>query len=134
MSKEETEAFLAKAARSFEMAELQLREGAADFAASRTYYGCFYIAQALLASLDLEFGRHGQVIAQYGLHFAKTRRLDPVFHQLLDETFRLRQMADYAAIPTAPIEADRVDELIREGRRFLAAATEYLQGTPPSAE
>jgi uncharacterized protein (UPF0332 family) len=116
---------LEKAARSLDAAERLLQAGDNDFGASRTYYGYFYIAQALLLSMGLSYGRHGQVIAQYGLHFAKTQRLDPAFHRFLDRAFEIRHTADYE---TLPIEPDRVEELIREGRRFLAAASEYLKG------
>lgn len=119
----ETESLLEKAGRSFDAAEALLEEHA-DFAASRAYYGCFYIAQALLRSSDMLFARHGQVIAQYGLHFAKTGVLDPRFHTLLIHAFSLRQSADYEA--DAAVESQSVITLIREGRQFLAAATEHL--------
>ena len=117
---------LEKAERSFRAAELLLHEGDADFAASRAYYGCFYIAQALLLDKDLEFSSHGQVLAQYGLHFSKTRLLDPAFHRLLDRTFELRQVADYEA--TIVINREVVFEVIRQGRNFLEAASGFLAG------
>lgn len=120
----ETRFLLQKAGRSFNAAERVLEEHA-DFAASRAYYGCFYVAQALLLSRDLVFARHGQVIAQYGLHFAKTGLLDARFHSLLIQAFNLRQSADYAA--DAAIEPQEVVELIRNGREFLAAASELLK-------
>lgn len=63
---------LAKAWRSLEIAESLLEDGHADFAASRAYYGCFYIAEALLLSEGLSYSRHSQVLAQFGRHFAKT--------------------------------------------------------------
>jgi uncharacterized protein (UPF0332 family) len=84
---------LEKAARSFDAAERLLQAGDNDFGASRTYYGYFYIAQALLLSMGLSYGRHGQVVAQYGLHFAKTQRLAPAFHRLLDRAFEIRHTA-----------------------------------------
>jgi uncharacterized protein (UPF0332 family) len=43
--REEVEALLEKARRSFAAAELLLEEGNADFAASRAYYGYFYVAE-----------------------------------------------------------------------------------------
>jgi uncharacterized protein (UPF0332 family) len=92
----EIESFLEKAGRSFDVAEATLEQGHADFAISRAYYGCFYIAQAMLLSEGLEYARHGQVVSQFGLHFAKTKKLDPAFHRLLSRAFQLRQGADYA--------------------------------------
>ena len=117
---------LAKAQRSFEVAEGLLEGTHADFAASRAYYGCFYTAQALLVSEGLSYSRHSQVVAQFGRHFAKTGELDARYHRLLIEAFRLRQAADYSAAPEAVSEED-ADHTIREGKEFLAAAREYLE-------
>ena len=89
---------LAKAQRSFEVAEGLLEGTHADFAASRAYYGCFYTAEALLLSEGLSYSRHSQVVAQFGHHFAKTGKLDVRYHRLLIEAFRLRQAADYSGI------------------------------------
>jgi uncharacterized protein (UPF0332 family) len=124
----EVQALLEKAKRSFDVAEATLEQGHADFAISRAYYGCFYIAQAMLLSTGLEYASHGQVVAQFGLHFAKTNKLDPTFHRLLSRAFQLRQGADYAT--SVVIEPEWVQEILEEGRRFLAAAFSYLK--PPS--
>lgn len=120
----EVEPLLDKARRSFDVAETTLEGGHADFAISRAYYGCFYIAQALLLAQKLEFASHGQVVAQFGLHFAKTQKLDPTFHRLLSRAFQLRQSADYAS--SVVIEPEWVQEILEGGRRFLAAATAFL--------
>src|SRR5215510_11301228 len=108
---------LEKAARAIRSAERLLKDGDTDFSASRIYYACFYIAEALLSTRGLKFSRHGQVHAQYGLHFAKTKLLDPAFHRLLDDAFELRQAADYEVDVT--INPKVVQELIEGGRSFL---------------
>ena len=115
---------LQKAESSLEAAEILVR-GHPDSAMSRAYYGCFYVAQALLLNQGLVFTRHGQVIAQYGLHFAKTGLLETRFHALLSKAFGLRQGADYGA--DAVIEVQQVVEVIHQGREFLAAAAEFLE-------
>ena len=46
----EVHAFLEKAARSLDAARVLLANGDADFAASRAYYGCFYVAESLVYS------------------------------------------------------------------------------------
>lgn len=79
----EVERLPQKAERSFEAAELLLNDRHTDFAASQTYYGFFYIAEALLLHRGLRFSRHGQVAGQYGRGFAKTGELHPRYHQLL---------------------------------------------------
>ena len=120
----EVRLLLQKAGSSLEAAEI-LAADHPDSAMSRAYYGCFYVAQALLLSRELAFRRHGQVIAQYGLHFARTGLLDTRFHALLNKAFGLRHGADYEA--AAVIDVQKIVEVIREGREFLAAATEFLE-------
>jgi uncharacterized protein (UPF0332 family) len=122
----EIDALLGKAERSLDAAGLLLESGNPDFAASRAYYGCFYVAEALLLSEGLRYSRHGQVIAHYGLRFAKEDRIDRRFHRLLDDAFSLRQIADYTA--EAEVDADEVRAMIEEGKSFVGAARYYLSG------
>jgi uncharacterized protein (UPF0332 family) len=124
----EQRALLDKADRSFQAAETLLQAGSSDFAASRTYYGCFYIAQALLLSRGHRFSSHAQVIAQYGLIFARTDELDRHFHQLLLRAFKIRQLADYQV--EVAIEDETVIDLIRGGREFLKAAVDHFAKSP----
>lgn len=124
----EPEDLLEKAAHSIDAAEILLGTGHLDSAASRAYYACFYIAQALLSSRNLEFSSHGQVLAQYGRYFSKTRALDPAFHTLLSNAFDLRHVADYQT--KIPIKNEVVLDVIVGDRRFLAAAREYLEQLP----
>ncbi len=122
------QALLEKAARSFETAEVILKSGAPDFAASRAYYGCFYIAEALLFSRGEKFSSHRQVISQYGFIFARTDELDRRFHQLLLRAFKIRQYADYQV--EVPVEEEEAMDLIQGGREFLKAASDYLAHLP----
>ncbi len=90
------------------------------------------MAQALLLSRGLRFSRHGQVIAQYGRHFARTGLLDPRFHRLLNRAFRLRQLADYAAAPTFDPEVVKELKVTHSprncgGRRSAKAASPSCQ-------
>jgi uncharacterized protein len=116
---------LAKAGRSFEVAENLLEAGHPDFAASRAYYGSFYTAEALLLSEGLSYSRHAQVVAEFGRRFAKTGELDARYHRLLIEAFGLRQAADYSATPDTVSEED-AEHTIRVGKAFLAAARDHL--------
>jgi uncharacterized protein (UPF0332 family) len=128
----EVRVLLEKAEESLSAAELLQKNGYVGIAASRVYYACFYTAKALLLSQGLEFSRHGQVIAQYGFHFSRTRLLDPAFHHLLTRTFDLRHIGDYGTART--VDPDVVEELKAEGKEFLAAATRYLDEHPEIAE
>jgi uncharacterized protein (UPF0332 family) len=120
-----TNPLLEKAQRSFDAAEALLERGDTDFAVSRAYYGFFYVAQAMLRSEGVDPSSHGQVIGQYGLLFARTRRMDPQFHRLLNRAFQLRQGADYQEAEFA-LETAEVQEILDGGRRFLAAAAALL--------
>ena len=120
--------FLKKAAESIDAADLLLKNGYLNIAASRAYYACFYTAQALLFSMGFEYSSHRQVVAQYGRYFSKTRLLDPGYHSLLLTTFDLRQFADYQV--EEPVKAEVVSDLIAGGRRFLKAASDYLAHLP----
>ena len=124
---EEARAFLDKADRSFDAAEMLLRDGYEDFAASRVYYGCFYVAEALLLTMRLSFSRHGTVIAEYGRLFAKTGRMDRRFHRLLQRTFAARYSADYDT--DVDLDSDEVGVWLEEGKAFLAAARDYVEKT-----
>ena len=96
-----------------------------EIAAGRAYYAMFYVAQALLEAKGLEFGQHGQVIGAYGLHFAKTKELDPKFHRWLADAFDIRVTGDYDVDEN--ISSQVVANLIHQAREFREAAREYLE-------
>ncbi len=95
-----------------------------DFAVARAYYALFYTAEALLLSVGLRFTKHSAVHAAFGEQFAKTRRLNPKFHQYLLEAFDQRLLADYeTGEHTTPQAAT---EIIARAEEFLTAAIAYL--------
>ncbi|MHB8995964.1 MAG: HEPN domain-containing protein [Armatimonadota bacterium] len=89
------DASLAKAAEALRDARILQRSDRVAGTLSRAYYAIFHTAEALLASLDLEFSSHQAVIWAFGREFAKTGRLDPKFHRYLRLAFDERQIADY---------------------------------------
>jgi uncharacterized protein (UPF0332 family) len=121
----EVDDLLTKAERSFAAAELLLGAGDADFAASRAYYGYFYVAQGLLIHRGIRPRSHAGLLRQYGLHFEKTGVLEGGFGRWLERAFSLRQIADYGSAPQAPTPED-VRQLIERGRAFLEAARGHL--------
>ena len=118
-------AYLDKAARSLSAAELPPSNDDVDFAASRAYYGCSYVAEAFLSDEGVSVSTHAGVIGEYGRLFAKTGRLDRRFHRLLNRAFRARQSADYDL--HFDLGGAEVRELISEGRVFLKTAKDYLE-------
>ncbi|MBV6401671.1 MAG: hypothetical protein CNIPEHKO_01974 [Anaerolineales bacterium] len=123
--KEHSSKLLAKALDTIEGAEGLLNMGKEEIAAGRAYYAMFYVAEALLLEIGLQFSQHGQVIAAYGKHFAKTKELDPKFHRWLRGGFDTRISGDYDV--DAEISRELVAELINQAREFLEAAQQYLK-------
>ncbi len=123
--KDHTRKLLDKARDAIEVAEAVLDMDKADFAAGRAYYAMFYVAEALLGEKDMEFGQHGQVIGAYGLHFAKTKELDPKFHRWLVDAFDVRVSGDYDV--DTGIGITIVSDMINQAREFLDAAQVYLE-------
>ena len=123
--KEHSSKLFAKALDSIEGAEGLLNMGKEEIAAGRAYYAMFYVAEALLYEIDLQFSQHGQVIAAYGKHFAKTKELDPKYHHWLRGGFDARISGDYDV--DADISQEIVAELINQAREFLEAAQQYLE-------
>lgn len=117
---------LDKALDAIEGAEVLLDAGKAEIAAGRAYYSMFYVAEALLYNeLDLKLNQHGQVIAAYGKHFAKTKQLDPKFHRWLRDGFETRISGDYGV--DTGIEEEIASNMINQAREFLQAAKTYLE-------
>jgi uncharacterized protein (UPF0332 family) len=122
--KETTQQLFARALDAIEAADILLTNGKTDIAAGRAYYAMFYIAEALLNERGFKFGKHGNVIAAYGQHFAKTQELDPKFHRWLLTSFDQRQIGDYAFDPN--VEKDVVVQMIFQAQEFLQTAKTYL--------
>ncbi|KAF0109070.1 MAG: HEPN domain-containing protein [Anaerolineaceae bacterium] len=122
--KESTDQLLARAVDAIEAAEILLTNGKAEIAAGRAYYAMFYVAEALLNEKGFQFGKHGNVLAAYGQHFAKTKVLDPKYHRWLIAAFAQRQIGDYGIDPD--IQSEVVVEMIRQAQEFLDTARRYL--------
>jgi len=100
--------------------------GKAEIAAGRAYYAMFYITEALLFNqFDLKLNQHGQVIAAYGKHFAKTKELDPKYHRWLRDGFEKRISGDYGV--DTGIEEDVAIDMINQAREFFEVAQTYLE-------
>lgn len=118
--------YLSKAARAIGAAELLLKQGDAESAASRAYYAMFYTAQALLTGKGLTFRKHAGVHSAFGEHFVKTGKFDAAFHRWLLEAFSQRLQADYGI--EIQLDSDDVLEVIDHVKKFLQKAEDYLQG------
>ena len=123
--KEYTGKLLDKALDAIEAAEGLMDMDKAEFSAGRAYYAMFYIAEALLSEKGFEFKQHGQVIWAFGLHFAKTKELDPKYHRWLVDGFDARISGDYGV--DTEIDNELVADMINQARDFYDAAQRYLE-------
>jgi uncharacterized protein (UPF0332 family) len=109
-----------KAEESLSAARLLLKEGYADYAASRAYYAMFYVAEAFLEGENLSFSKHSAVIAGLGQHFALTGRIPEALHRYIIEAQELRNAGDYGGLHSVSVE--KAQEAIGHGQEFLEAA------------
>jgi len=121
---EDVQELLEKAGQSIGAAELLLKDGYIDFAASRAYYAMFYAVEALLLSRNLAFSKHSAVIAAFGKEFAKTGTIDPKYHRAILSAFDLRNAGDYGSIHSVSVEKaqhviDDAHEMLIEIRQFI---------------
>ena len=124
------EGFIQKAQDSLRAAKLLEENDLIDFAASRTYYAMFYVAQAFLISLGLRFQKHGSLIASFGQHFVKTGLIPAHFHQNLIKSFNKRISGDYAT--NSNLTKTEVATMISQAEEFLALAEQMLTTAPPT--
>jgi uncharacterized protein (UPF0332 family) len=116
---------LEKAERFLRSAKILSDEGDFDSAASRLYYAMLFAAEALLEARGFSFSSHRATISAFGQHFAKTKELDPTFHQALLSAFSQRQLGDYAI--HSGIRKEDIDTLLSQSTAFLKAARNWLE-------
>ena len=120
----EEEMLLERAQESIKAARVLNQENIPNIAASRGYYAMFYIAEALLLSINLSFSSHSAVIAAYGKEFARTKKLDPKFHHFLIASQDTRQIGDYGVEEN--VSLSEANKVITWAEEFLKAAQDYL--------
>lgn len=122
--KETARKFLDKSEQSIAAAEHLLRDGYAEFAASRAYYAMFYAAEALLSDRGRRFRKHAGVHSAFGEQFAKTGLIDPKFHRWLLDAFDKRVKGDYGVDEV--LARGDAETLIRQAEEFLAEVRKLL--------
>ncbi|MDL1944355.1 HEPN domain-containing protein [Chloroflexi bacterium CFX2] len=123
--KQEVSELLDKARRSIKTAEKILKGGEVDFAGSRAYYAMFYVAEALLLEKGLAFSSHSAIIANFGREFAKTKILNPKFHNYLIKSQDRRNIGDYAI--GSHLTEEEVREMLTWAKEFLKAGENYFE-------
>jgi uncharacterized protein len=125
-SEEELRGLLEKARGKLAAAEDWLAQGKYfDEIASRSYYAAFHAAQAVLATEGLRADTHQGVVSLFGLHFAKTGKVNPRLGRYLNNLKDDRESGDYDVY--SGIDQSDAENAVREAREFLTEAERYLQ-------
>lgn len=93
--------------------------------ASRSYYAAFHAAQAMLLTEGLSADTHQGIVSLFGLHFAKTGRVNPKLGRYLNNLKDDRESGDYDLY--SGIDKDVAENAVREAREFLAEAEPFVQ-------
>ena len=96
-----------------------------DEIASRAYYAAFHAAQALLASEGLHAETHQGVVNLFGLHFAKSGKMNPRLGRFLNNLKDDRESADYDVY--SGFERQDAVNAVEEARQFVTEAEAYLK-------
>ena len=115
---------LLKASQSVSAAKVLLENNYPDYAASRAYYGMFYIAQAFLIDEDMSFSSHAGVISAFGRDFARTGKVPIEFHRFLIDAQDLRNTGDYGQLNA--ISREQANEQIINAEKFIQLAENVL--------
>ncbi|HEX7342745.1 MAG TPA: HEPN domain-containing protein [bacterium] len=119
----EVESYLRKAVHALKVAQKLHEFGFAADAASKTYYGMFYSAQALLKAHNIHLRRHSAVESAIGHHFVKSGLLDSAYHRMLINARRAREIADYEIRNLTESDSEITPA---DGEKFLNAVKKVL--------
>jgi uncharacterized protein (UPF0332 family) len=102
-----------------------------DFAdsVSRSYYGIFQAARALLAVEGLESRKHSGVVSLFNRHFVKAGRVEKQIGAILKDAWRQREIADYSDV--ADFTCDEAQRLLRDAEVFVATIETLVEVPGP---
>jgi len=121
---------LLKSRDSISAAKLLLNGGYPEYAAVRTYFAMFYIAEAFLEGESLSFSKHSAVISAFGRLFAHTGKVPVEFHRYLMEAQELRHSCDYDV--NCGVTLEQAQQQIKRAEDFLKLAEQLIGPIPPT--
>jgi uncharacterized protein (UPF0332 family) len=119
------EALIDKARHDLRAAEMLLREGEPEIAASRGYYAMFHAAEAMLLNRGLSFSKHSGVMAAFGREFVRTGAVPSEFHHWLLDAFDARNIGDYEIHQR--LTGEQAAEHVRRAGAFVDHVDRVLQ-------
>ncbi len=123
---------LARAKESLKAAELCLREGLVNSAASRAYYAMFQAAQTALEAVGLVRSEwsHKGLHSSFNQELIHHRKLYPrVFRDYLTSALTVRQAADYEA---AGVSVKIAQRQVRRAASFVKTVEEVISRGKPA--
>lgn len=123
--KEEIKAYIEKAKKFLNSAEVLLKEGDYDSSVSRIYYAMYYMAKSVLLSKSIEAKTHTGIINRFGKFFIKTKIFSKEIGKSLSNAFEKRLIGDYEIFKE--IEKVEVKLFLKKGKKFVRVITEYLK-------
>jgi uncharacterized protein (UPF0332 family) len=106
-------------------AKLLIEDGDYDSSVSRAYYAMFYLAEALLSSIDISFSSHKGVISGFGEQFVKTGIFKKEFSKALTQAFEKRQLAEYDH--RSITSKEEAEEIFKKAEGFFTETQKYFE-------
>jgi uncharacterized protein (UPF0332 family) len=123
--------FLRKADAALASAKRDLDAGDLDGTTNRLYYAMFHAARAALMSIgEPAQGKHGTIIAQFGLNFCKDGPLPTELGRAINEAQELRVEGDY---DVGTPDATEVAAYVAKAEQFVAAVKGIVSGMTPGS-
>ncbi len=92
---------------------------------NRSYYAIFSAARALLATMQLDSGKHSGVISLFNQHFVKPGTISKEASKLIEKAKLYREQADYADFFVVTKEETEVQ--IQSARKFIGEIEEVVR-------
>lgn len=84
---------------------------------NRSYYAIFSAARALLATMQLDSGKHSGVISLFNQHFVKLGIVPKEMSKLIEKAKLYREQADYADFFV--VTKEEADVQVQSARKFI---------------
>jgi uncharacterized protein (UPF0332 family) len=120
----EIELLVKRADRAILSARILINEGDFEASVSRSYYGMFYITEALLLTKGLKFSSHKSVILLFSENFIKTGIFKTEFGRWLSKAFESRLLGDYSFEHTA--DKNKAEQVFTWADGFVKEVKDYL--------
>jgi uncharacterized protein (UPF0332 family) len=123
---------LSRAKHAFNDGEQLFSMGSLEGAVNRFYYAAFYAARALLATRELDSGRHSGVISLFQRNFVASGFVDRETAKALPRAFEKRQKGDYGDF--SEVTAGEAQSVRDEVGRFLEACSRAIDRLAAESE